>query len=181
MIEEQDILAYSLHIRVVLHDFVVLQLRIEDGSVKENINDDNPVAERGPYRMWWEIVGRMRRWTLICDMGNPLSARRSIRERSNLYNSLPRSLSMDKATEQNVNTESRRRNAEITDSMSPHLVSTAWDPRYKRDVGLGFVSEEPVEDRTPGELTGIDQGSKNMCLKHLTRFFDHKDSWLDTL
>jgi len=87
--------------------------------------------------MWWEIVGRMRRWTLIWDIGKPLSASRSIRERSNLNRSLPRSLSMDKATQENVSPQ-KCIDAETTDSMSPNWVSTALGPRYRRGVGLGL-------------------------------------------
>ena len=40
--EEHDILAHSLHIRVVLHNFIVLQLRIQDRSVKENLSEVCP-------------------------------------------------------------------------------------------------------------------------------------------
>jgi len=83
----------------------------------------------------------MRRWTLIWDIGKPLSASRSIRERSNLNRSLPRLLSMDKATQENVSAREQRINVETTNSMSPSWVSAALGPRCKRCVGLDFISE----------------------------------------
>ena len=53
-------------------------------------------------RTWREMAGRVRRWTLIRDIGKPLSASRSIGERSNLNRSSPRLLSIDKAIEKKV-------------------------------------------------------------------------------
>jgi len=50
--EEHDILPHSLHVRVVLHKFVVLQLRVQDCPVKGNISDRVSLAKRSPYRMW---------------------------------------------------------------------------------------------------------------------------------
>ena len=44
-----------------------------------------------------EIVGRIRRCTLICDIGYPASDRRSISDRSNLYSSFPMELSIERA------------------------------------------------------------------------------------
>ena len=44
-----------------------------------------------------EMVERIRRCTLICDIGYPESDSRSISDRSNLYRSFPILLSMDRA------------------------------------------------------------------------------------
>jgi hypothetical protein len=43
------------------------------------------------------------------------------------------------------------------------------------------VGEEPAEGKESAGLTGINQGSKDMCLKHLASFFNHKYPRLDTL
>ena len=48
-----------------------------------------------------EIAGRMRRCTLICDMGYPASERRSMSDRSNLYSSFPMELSIERASGEN--------------------------------------------------------------------------------
>ena len=48
--------------------------------------------------MKWEIVGRIRRCTLICDIGYPASERRSMSDRSNLYSSFPMELSIESAS-----------------------------------------------------------------------------------
>ena len=50
--EEYDVFAHPLHIGVGLYDFVVLQLRVQDRSVKGNIEDGVSLAEVKSYRMW---------------------------------------------------------------------------------------------------------------------------------
>jgi hypothetical protein len=49
--------------------------------------------------MKWDIMGRILRCTLSCDMLIPASESRSMSERSNLYSFLPGALSIDKASE----------------------------------------------------------------------------------
>lgn len=53
--------------------------------------------EHTAHRTKWEIVGRIRRYTLIWDMVIPISESLSMSERSNIKSSLPDELSMDRA------------------------------------------------------------------------------------
>jgi hypothetical protein len=59
--EEHNVLTHSPHVWVAQHDLVVLQLRVQDRSKKEDLGDDISLAGRSSYLMCWEIVGRMRR------------------------------------------------------------------------------------------------------------------------
>lgn len=52
---------------------------------------------RCEYLIRLAIAGLIRRWTLICDMGNSERDIRSIKDMSKLYNSLPSLLSTDNA------------------------------------------------------------------------------------
>ena len=51
MCEEHDVFTHSLHIWVIHHSFVVLQLRVQDCSATEGLGYGISLAERSPYRM----------------------------------------------------------------------------------------------------------------------------------
>ena len=73
MCEEYDILTHSLHIWVVLHNFVVLQLRVQDRSVEEclsgvrrSISDSIPDVMRDCWTHATLDVNLGHRETVIC-------------------------------------------------------------------------------------------------------------------
>ena len=114
--------------------------------------------------MWWEIMGCMQHWTLICDIRKPLSASHSIREWSNLNSSLPQSLSIDKAIWKDMSSCKKCLNADTTNSMSLNLVWAVWDLQYKWDVGLGLCPLETISRREGRTWTNLSRQGKQGCV-----------------
>jgi hypothetical protein len=97
--EEEDVFGKTPHGRILLDKVMVFQFGIQSMPLMEFEVRVQYISRlyNMTNRTRLEIVGLMRRWTSIWDMGKPDLAKRSINDISNLKSSLPRRLSIERA------------------------------------------------------------------------------------